>query len=56
MNFKKSDCIELSESIIDTFPHFKKMFSPGDKCVISHTGDIAVMMKLDHKEWDMLPA
>ena len=56
MNFKKSDCIELSESIINALPHFKKIFSPGDKCVISHTGDIAVMMKLDHKEWDMLPA
>ena len=56
MNFTKRDCIELSESVINTFPQFKNIFSPGDKCIISHSGDVAVMMKLDSKEWDMLPA
>ena len=56
MNFTKRDCIVLSESVITAFPQLQNIFSPGDKCIISHAGDVAVMMKLDSKEWDMLPA
>lgn len=56
MDFKKSDCIKLTRSIINELPHIKNICTVGDKCVVSQKGDIVVIMKLNNREYDLLPS